>query len=168
MAKGWAPLYSERPQREDMDGKRSKDPVVSQWLLTSRGLSAPRLALWVSGHVLWKAKGGFDLKPVKVSARVPINLSEIWVSAKNDYCQEQILFFSGVCNRRKWSNRSFVFHFLFFLKAQPLLDQIKSILQQKVQHFPKCLVQITGISTRFPAACLASSVIPRPLLASGI
>lgn len=66
-----------------------------------------------------------------------MNLSEIWVSAKSDYCQEQILFSNGVCNIRKQNNRSFFFNFLSFLTAQPLLDQIKSFQQRKAQHFPK-------------------------------
>lgn len=71
-------------------------------------------------YLLEEANGGFDPKPVKISARVPLNLSEIWIRAKNDYCQEQMLFSDGVCNMRKQNNTSFVFNFLSFLRAQPL------------------------------------------------
>lgn len=39
-----------------------------------------------------RANDGFDPKQAEVSGRVPINFSEVWVSAKNDYCQEQMLF----------------------------------------------------------------------------
>lgn len=39
-----------------------------------------------------RANDGFDPKPAEVRGRVPVNFSEVWVRAKNDYCQEQILF----------------------------------------------------------------------------
>lgn len=115
-------LSSEGPQREEMGGKRHKDPSIKPWLLAGKSLAGPWLAPWTSGHPPQESKSIFDPKPVKVSGRVPINFREMWVSAKNDYCQEQILFSNGICNTRKQNNRSFVFHFLSFLTTQPLLD----------------------------------------------